>query len=89
MALLVLSTNTFAADVVILECGEFNFGPGINIRAVNTSLKVIPSYLTEGASCSVAIANLLSKGFKIQFSDISTAQFSQADNVIHNFHLVQ
>jgi hypothetical protein len=84
---LLLGTNVFAADVVVLECGEYNFGPGISIVAVDTSLKTIPQSLAVGSSCAVAITNLLTKGFKIQDIAVSTAQFFAADNVIHSYTL--
>ena len=60
IAVLTLSTNAFASNVVILECGEFNLGaiPGINIRAVSTNLNPPPPFLNLGSSCSIAIVNL-------------------------------
>ena len=89
IAILTLSTNVFASDVVVLECGEFNFNPGINIKVVSTSLGTTPPYLAEGSSCAVAIANLLGRGFKIQDSSVSTAQFFAADNTVHNYTLIK
>ena len=89
IAILTVSTNVFASDVVILECGEFNFGPGINIRAANTSLRTVPPYLADGSPCAVAIANLLGKGFKIQDSSITNAPTFQANDVIHTYNLIK
>ena len=88
LAILTLSTNVFASDFVILECGEYNLGPGINIVEVNTSLKTVPPYLTQGSPCAVAIANLLGRGFKIQDSSVISRQFFAADNVMHTYNLV-
>jgi hypothetical protein len=89
LAFLMLSTNLFATDVVILECGEYNFTPGINIRGVGTSLKADPPFLALGSPAAVAITKLLDLGFKIQDSGPSAAPFFQTDNVIHNYTLIR
>ena len=91
IAILTLSTNVFASSdvaVVILECGEYNFSPGINILQGNSSVrKPLPPYLSAGSNCAVAIANLSNIGFKIQDSGVSAAQLFKASNVIHSYTL--
>jgi hypothetical protein len=89
LVILTLSANLFASDVVILECGEYNFTPGINIRAVSTSLKIMPPYLALGSSSAVAIAKLVDTGFTFQHSDIGGAPFFQNDSTVHTYTMIR
>ena len=88
LAAFVLSTNVFASNAVILECGEYNFTPGINITNVSSTLQGNPAWLVPGASCSNAIAMLLAKDFKIENTSTTLAQFFAQDNTVHSYTLI-